>query len=67
MHGHGFGFSVNFLQGPNCSDQNAEGSNAQNRPSPPTPGLREYWSVGVDLKESGSLGVSQAKKWDDFV
>ena len=28
------GFSINFLQGPNCFDQKTEGPNAQNRPAP---------------------------------
>ena len=40
------GFSINFLQGPNCFDQNAEGPTAQNRRGPHA-GITTVGCVGV--------------------
>ncbi len=49
-------FSINFLQGQNCFDQNVEGPNAQNWPAPPSRGLRRRLSVlsaGVEIQKRG--------------
>ena len=66
--GLGQGFSINFLQGPNCFDQNAEGPNAlENQASfwpVPTLGLQKSKrSVGVhvNMRKKGLLGVGRVQ------
>ncbi len=66
------GFSINFLQGPNCFVQNAEGPHAQNRPPPPP--LKYEFNVPEDIcaywirrvyrcrnSKMGSFGVGWAE------
>ncbi len=57
------GFFINFLQVPNCFNQNAEGPNAQNRPAPP----RDFGPVGVEIRKKGGIRCGPSLKVSDFV
>ena len=53
MHALNQGFSINFLQGPNYFEQNAEGPNAHNRQAPVP--IQDYESRCRNSKKGNSV------------